>query len=125
MTGWQWGTKSLEKRSELHPDLILIVDEVLRVSPFDLTITCGFRGAKEQKEAFDRGTSQLLFPASKHNRRPAEGVDIEPFPLDYENTQRYYILAGMMISKSKEWDIPLRWLGLTSLGDLAHWERTD
>lgn len=49
----------------------------------DLTVTCGYRGEKEQSEAFATGTSKLQWPNSKHNHLPSLAVDIAPYPLDY------------------------------------------
>jgi peptidoglycan L-alanyl-D-glutamate endopeptidase CwlK len=49
----------------------------------DMTVLCGFRGEKDQDEAFAKGTSTLQWPHSKHNHLPALAVDMAPFPLNY------------------------------------------
>jgi len=127
---YRWGTRSMTVRAEIHEDIVIICDEVLGISPFDLSLTEGRRGQAEQHEHFLAGRSELDWPAggdgmSKHNRIApdlSDAVHIDPYPIDYVNTQRYYILAGMMMAVAQSWDLKLRWLGLTTLRDLAHWE---
>jgi len=125
---WRWGKGSLEVRNEIDDRLMLICDQVLTISPFDLTLTEGRRGMEDQHIAFMSGASELDWPMSKHNAiepEPSQAVHIEPYPIDYINTERYFMLAGLMIAVAESWDIRLRWLGLTTLRDLAHWEVLD
>ena len=117
-----WGKRSNDVRSELHIDLVLCVDQCLEWSPFDLALTEGFRGAREQTEAYEAGLSELRFPSSRHNMKPARAVHIEPYPIDYDDIARYQLLAGMMIAAGGLFNVRLRWLGPTSLRDYAHWE---
>ena len=119
---WAWGERSNKIREDIHLDLVLCVDQSLEWSPFDLALTEGHRGARLQNEAFDAGLSELRFPDSRHNMKPARAVHIEPYPIDYEDIARYQLLAGIMISAGHLFDIKLRWLGPTSLRDYAHWE---
>jgi len=119
---WHWGPRSSEVRSELHIDLVLCVDQALEWSPFDLALTEGFRGAREQTEAYEAGLSELRFPASRHNLKPSCAVHIEPYPIDYNDLARYHLLGGLMIAAGKLLQVGLRWLGPTSLRDYAHWE---
>ena len=122
---WAWGQRSLKIRDEIHLDLVLCVDQCLEWSFFDLAITEGRRGERRQTEAFASGASQLPWPQSKHNAiEPSlsRAVHIDPYPIDYENTERYFILAGLMTAAGKLMGAELRWLGLTTLRDLAHWE---
>lgn len=46
----------------------------------DLAVLCGYRGEKEQNEAFAKGASKLQWPHSKHNHLPAFAVDLAPLP---------------------------------------------
>ena len=126
---WYWGKRSKRVRDELHSDLILVVDHVLLRSPFDLTLTEGYRGVRDQTAYFEAGLSELRFPFSQHNRMPAHAVHIHPYPVTFEVVDednewlaRYHVLAGLMVCASGDLGIGLRWLGLTSLRDYAHWE---
>lgn len=119
---WHWGERSLKVKEELHIDLVLCVDQCLEWSPFDLALTEGYRGEKDQNDAFDRGASELRFPHGRHNTKPARAVHIEPYPIDYDDLSRYHLLGGLMIAAGGLFNVRLRWLGPTSLRDFAHWE---
>jgi peptidoglycan L-alanyl-D-glutamate endopeptidase CwlK len=57
---------------------------------YDNTIVDGYRGKKEQNEAFERGDSQVKYPNSKHNSIPSEAVDSAPYEvngIDWKRTQ--------------------------------------
>lgn len=81
----------------------------------DLAVLCGYRGEKEQNEAFAKGTSKLKWPNSKHNHLPSLAVDLAPYPVDWKNVAafeslRVYALAvadtlGIRI-RIISWDLP-------------------
>ena len=58
----------------------------------DIIILFGYRGEKEQNEAFERGTSKLRWPNSKHNRLPSLAVDIAPYPVEWNNLEAFKAL---------------------------------
>jgi peptidoglycan L-alanyl-D-glutamate endopeptidase CwlK len=111
------GKTSLQRLDECHPDLQRLVRAVVARMPAgdDLTVLCGYRGQKEQDDAFARGTSKLKFPKSKHNNKPARAVDIAPYPVDWHDRaafdrQRAFVLAvasdlGIRI-RVIDWDLP-------------------
>lgn len=55
----------------------------------EITVLCGYRGEKEQNEAFAKGNSKLKFPKSKHNKKPAQAVDVAPYPIDWNDLKRF------------------------------------
>jgi len=126
MPEFKWGRRSNEVRREIELDLILVCDQALEWSEFDLCLTEGKRGKKAQNEAVAAGLSELSWPDSKHNSgdRLSRAVHIEPYPLRYEDIARYQVLGGIMIAAGKLFNVKLRWLGPTSLRDYAHWELT-
>lgn len=76
----RYSETSKSRLSTCHRDLQTLFNHV--VIEYDNTIVCGYRGEKEQNEAFSKGNSQLQFPKSKHNHHPSLAVDAAPF----ENT---------------------------------------
>ena len=72
------------------------IQEVLReaIKHYDFAVIKGHRGEDEQNEAFDTGNSKLRFPQSKHNKHPAQAVDVVPYPVDWENQQRFNLMKG-------------------------------
>ena len=127
-----FGAKSEAHLATVHPELADACRHALQASPFDLTVTCGRRSKADQEQAVREGRSKVHWPHGNHNtRQPAElarAVDIHPYPIDFKDTRRYYILAGLMLAVS---NVPLRWGGdwdgdgqLTdqTFNDLPHFE---
>lgn len=84
----------------------------------DITVLCGFRNEADQNAAFERGTSKLRWPHSKHNSRPARAVDIAPYPVNWLNTAAFKTLREYVLKKAAELKLPVR----TIEWDLPHYE---
>ncbi len=89
---FEFSTKSLDRLHTCHVDLIMIMTEAIK--GYDFSILSGFRDAQEQNEKVKLGYSQLKWPKSKHNQQPSEGIDIAPYPIDWDDLNRFYYLAG-------------------------------
>lgn len=74
----EWSDKSRAKLETCHPDLILLCNEVLRLSPLDVIIIEGHRSDERQLELYRTGQSLLEAGQSKHNKYPSEAVDMAP-----------------------------------------------
>ena len=85
---YKWSNSSLKKLSTCDKRLQDMANMMLARSEFDLTITCGHRGEKEQQEAFDSGKSKAKFGQSKHNIFPSKAVDIVPYPISWDDKDR-------------------------------------
>ena len=102
-----FGQKSLEKLSTLDPRLERLLAAAIEVS--DFTILCGHRGQVEQNQAFESGNSRLPWPHSKHNSKPSVAVDVAPWPIDWQATDRFCFLAGILFGLAKDQGINIRW----------------
>lgn len=121
--------KSLQKLSQCHPDLRKLVAEV--VKHYDITVVCGHRNEVDQTEAVRTGHSKVNFPNSKHNSTPSLAVDIIPFPVDWNDRNRFFYLAGIVKACANQLGIKIRWGGdfnqdqnfkNDSFVDLPHYE---
>lgn len=83
----KFSQRSLNHLNGCHPLLRRLMLSV--VEETDISILCGFRGEKEQNEAFERGTSKLKWPKSKHNISPSMAVDAVPYPVDWHDERRF------------------------------------
>jgi peptidoglycan L-alanyl-D-glutamate endopeptidase CwlK len=83
----KFSQRSLRRLNECHPLLKRLMLSVIQ--EIDISILCGFRGEKEQNEAFERGTSKLRWPQSKHNVSPSMAVDAVPYPIDWNDELRF------------------------------------
>ena len=91
------------------PDLQVIFNEVVKA--YDCTIIVGHRGLFEQNKAYQDRTSRLQWPESKHNRDPSWAVDVAPYPIIWNDTNRFYHFAGYVFGIADQMQINLRWGG--------------
>ncbi len=104
-----FSAKSRAILQTVHPDLALICNEVIQA--YDFTVMEGHRTSARQDELFRLGKSTLRAGESKHNQNPSRAVDIAPYPIDWNNHRRFYLLAGFMFQAASQFDIALRWGG--------------
>lgn len=81
------------------------------ITRYDFTVLCGHRTKEEQQDAFERGASKLQWPRSKHNKKPSLAVDVAPFPIDWDNLERFRELAAVIMDEASKLGIKLRWGG--------------
>ena len=70
-----------------HPDIVAVCRELIK--QYDFAVLCGHRSKAEQNQAFERGSSRLVYPQSAHNQLPSHAVDIAPYPIDWNNLARF------------------------------------
>lgn len=90
----KFSARSLKNLEQCHPLLQLLMYEAIKVT--DFSVICGFRGEREQNEAYNRGNSKLKWPQSKHNQTPSLAVDIVPYPIDWNDERRFRTLGTVV-----------------------------
>ena len=98
----KFSQKSLDKLHDCHPLLQMVM--LAAIKKTDFSVICGFRGEKEQNEAYSSGNSNLKWPQSKHNKKPSEAVDIVPYPVDWNDIKRFETL-GQIVLQTWETDV--------------------
>ena len=68
---------SKERLETCHPDIQAVCNELIK--QYDFSVLCGHRGEKEQNQAYRKGTSQVKYPNSAHNKKPSMAVDLAPY----------------------------------------------
>lgn len=131
----KFGKPSLKNLSECHKDLQLIFNRV--IENYDCSVIEGNRPKEEQEKAFHSGKSKVKWPDSKHNSMPSMATDVCPYPIDWNDTKRFYHFAGYVLGVAnillEEGEIThrLRWggdwdsdnvLGDQNFNDLPHFE---
>ena len=113
--------RSKDKLAECHEDLQTLMNAVIVET--DIIILCGHRGEQEQNEAYRTGKSKLMWPNGKHNKLPALAVDVAPYPIDWNNIERFKELAVIIKRIAGELGINVKWGGdWQSFKDYPHWE---
>lgn len=105
----KFSAKSLERLSTCHPELQRLFGKV--VETYDCTVVCGHRGKDEQDEAVRTGASKTPWPTSKHNASPSLAVDVVPYPIDWNDSTRFYHFGGFVLATAQSLGIKIRWGG--------------
>lgn len=120
---YKFSDKSLKKLETCHDDLQRLMMMVMRKNIMDFTILEGYRGEEEQNRLKKEGKSNARYGQSKHNLNPSHAVDIAPYPIDWQDTERFALLAGIILSTAKDLGINIRWGGdFKSIKDMPHFE---
>lgn len=130
-----FGERSRTNLAECHEDLQTLFNEVIK--HFDCAVIEGHRPEEEQQKAFHSGKSKLQWPESKHNQVPSMAADVVPFPIDWNDTKRFYWFGGFVLGVAAQlradgkmahrirwggdWDMDTTWKDQT-FHDLPHYE---
>ena len=124
-----FGRRSKKNLATCDKKLQKVFNEVIK--HIDCSVLEGHRGEELQNKYFNEGKSKVKFPKGKHNANPSNAVDVVPWPIDWDDTDRMYYFAGFVKGIAAMLDIPLRWGGDwndntevkdTGFKDLPHFE---
>ncbi len=104
-----FGTISQARLATCHIDLQQVCELV--IVNYDFTVLEGFRPHARQNELFRQGKSKLRGGESKHNSDPSRAVDIAPYIIDWDDSNRFYLLAGFMFQAASQLGVKLRFGG--------------
>lgn len=105
---FSFGPSSKAKYDTLHPKLQKICDEVIKY--VDCTIIDGVRTKEQEAALVAAGKSTTM--NSKHlpdANGKSRAVDISPYPIDWNDTERFAYFAGYMMMAAKSLGISLIW----------------
>lgn len=90
----RFGRRSRRNLATCDPEIILFCEELIKI--VDFSVICGFRDKEAQNEAYNSKPrrSWKKWPESKHNIFPSPAVDLAPWPIDWEDTERFAYFAG-------------------------------
>ncbi len=104
-----FGKKSDDNLSTAHPLLQKLFREV--VKGFDCQVLEGHRGKEAQDKAFADGKSKLKYPNGNHNSIPSNAVDVAPYPIDWNDRERFIYFAGYVHCMAEILGIKIRYGG--------------
>ena len=107
----KFSKKSNDRLITCDHDLQELFHHVLAVQ--DCSILAGHRTKEEQNKLFHEvpKKTQLKYPNSKHNIFPSRAVDVAPYPIDWEDRERFYYFAGIVKGVAHGLGIDIRWGG--------------
>ena len=116
---YRLSNRSLQSLSGVHPDLVAVVKLAITITEQDFTVIEGIRNINRQRELYKAGKSTTM--NSRHITGHA--VDMVPWPVDWEDIERFEIMAEAMKLAAKELGIPIVWGGdWKSFYDAPHFE---
>lgn len=119
----KYGNKSKERLELAHPDLQKIANDLILL--MDVSILCSYRDESEQNAAYSEGKSQLKWPESKHNVSPSMAIDIVPYPVDWNDLERFEQMCVLIESLAHINNVKIRLGRDFSFKDYSHVELID
>ena len=118
---FSFGTRSKERLSGVHPDLVKVMEEAIKESPLDFSITEGLRTKERQKELFSAGKSQTM--NSRHLTGKAVDIAVIKEGTVTWDFKEYQLVADHIKKVAKELGIDIVWGGdWQSFKDGPHFE---
>jgi len=124
----RFGKRSKERLKGVDTKLVNVLNELVKI--MDVTIIEGLRSEERQEKLLKEGKTKTRF--SKHIEGKA--VDLAPYPIDWEDRERFHYMGGMLRGIAHEMDVKIRWGGDwdsdgeiadNSFDDLVHVELID
>jgi len=106
------GQRSLDRLKGVNPSLVAVFKRACETMPFDVTVLEGLRSYERQQELLKQGATKVS--VSRH--MSGNALDIAPYPIDWNDLERFQIVAEHMFKAAEELGIVIRWGGT--------WERT-
>jgi peptidoglycan L-alanyl-D-glutamate endopeptidase CwlK len=130
----KFGKRSLARLNTCDAEIQVLFEEI--VKHFDCTVLCGHRPKDKQDDlqGYDPPRTKVSWPNSKHNSNPSRAVDVAPYPIDWEDRERFHLFAGFVLGVSEMLGVRLRWGGDwdsdlevddNDFDDLPHFELVD
>ena len=125
---YKFGKRSKQRLKGVNPNLIKILNQIIKI--MDVTIIEGLRTKERQAELLTQGKSKTKY--SKHI--VGKAVDLAPYPIDWNDRDRFHYMGGMLRGIANELNINIRWGGDwdsdgetkdNSFDDLVHIELLD
>ena len=104
-----FGKTSKKRLATCDERLQKVFNEVINY--VDCSVLEGHRGEREQNKYFAEGKSKVQYPLGRHNAKPSRAVDVVPYPIDWNDRERFHLFAGFVLGIAYSMDISLRWGG--------------
>ena len=124
----RFGKRSKERLKGVDAKLVNVLNELIKI--MDVTIIEGLRSKERQSELLEKGATKVKY--SRH--MSGKAVDLAPYPVDWEDRERFYYFAGIVLGISRNLFVPIRWGGDWDMDhnfkdqtfdDLCHFEISD
>ena len=101
----RFGKRSKQRLKGVDAKLFYVLNELIKI--MDVTIIEGLRSQERQDELVAKGASKTKY--SKHIQGKA--VDLAPYPIDWEDRERFHYMGGMVRGIGQQLNVNIRWGG--------------
>ena len=105
----RFGKSSRERLATCDEKLQDVFNEVIK--HVDCSVLEGHRDERKQDKYFEEGKTKVRYPMGRHNSKPSRAVDVVPYPVDWEDRERFHLFAGFVLGMARRMGISLRWGG--------------
>lgn len=110
--GFKLGKTSLARLKGVDETLVNVVKRAIEISEVDFTVLEGVRTLERQRELYAQGRTapgKIVTWTMKSSHIEGKAVDLVPYPLDWNDLEKFNKIKDAMFQAAKELDVNLRW----------------
>jgi len=102
---YKFGKRSRRNLKGVNTKLVNVLNALIKI--MDVTVIEGVRSKERQAELLKKRATKVKY--SKHMEGKA--VDIAPYPINWEDRERFHYMGGMVRGIGKQQGVNIRWGG--------------
>ena len=110
--GFKLGKTSLARLQGVDETLVNVVKRAIEISEVDFTVMEGVRTLERQRELYAQGRTapgKIVTWTMKSRHIEGKAVDLVPYPLDWNDLEKFNKIKDAMLQAARELDVNLRW----------------
>ena len=110
--GFKLGKTSLARLKGVDETLVNVVKRAIEISEVDFTVLEGVRTLERQRELYAQGRTapgKIVTWTMKSRHIEGKAVDLVPYPLDWNDLEKFKKIKDAMFQAARELDVNLRW----------------
>ena len=106
----RFGSRSRKNLESCDSRLQRVFNEVIK--HVDCSVLEGHRSENRQNKLYEEGKTKVKYPNGRHNAYPSLAIDCVPYPIDWNDRERFTLFAGFVKGIAKGmYNYDLRWGG--------------
>jgi len=105
----RFGKTSKQRLATCDKRLQDVFNEVIKT--VDCSVIEGHRTCARQNKLYEEGKTKVRYPDGRHNASPSNAADVVPYPIDWNDRERFHLFAGFVLGVANRMGITLRWGG--------------
>lgn len=110
--GFKLGKTSLARLQGVDETLVNVVKRAIEISEVDFSVLEGVRTLERQRELYAQGRTapgKIVTWTMKSRHIEGKAVDLVPYPLDWNDLEKFNKIKDAMFQAAREQDVNLRW----------------